>query len=282
MNYAESATEKALISAIIPIYNRADVLHRSVESILNQSYQNFELLLIDDGSTYRSYALCLDYAKKDSRIRVFHKENGGVSSARNMGLMNCRGDYIYFLDSDDIASPHALEKLYNDLLRYQADYVCCRWWFSSKLKEDFEELSEDVAVVDWKKALSVFFVRDGSDRVYDVLLSTKLFPRDLIFEPEIILFDEACSYGEDWDWITRLMPKVKKPLLDPSLLLSYFSDCDNSLCSNASARTMWLQSKKEKEFMIKHGFPEEDIARTGRKENINLLQLILFGNSVDP
>lgn len=144
MNHDESVTENALISVIIPIYNRADVLHRSVESILKQSYQNFELLLIDDGSTDNSYALCLDYTKIDPRIRVYHKENGGVSSARNMGLMNCCGDYIYFLDSDDIASPHALEKLYSDLIRYQADYVCSSMWYSSNLKENFEYLSEDV------------------------------------------------------------------------------------------------------------------------------------------
>ena len=270
--------ETALISVIIPIYNRADVLHRSVESILKQSYQNFELLLIDDGSTDASYALCLDYAKKDSRIRVFHKENGGVSSARNMGLMNCRGDYIYFLDSDDIASPHALEKLYNDLIRYQADYVCCRFWFSSEMKECFEALSDDVAIVDWKKTLSVFYEK----RTFDVVLSTKLFQRKLIFEPQIVLFDENSDYGEDWDWLAEVVIKAKKPLLDPSVFLSYFFDCDNSLCKNASRRTVWLQAKKQKEFLIKHHFPKDAIALAERSENVNRLRLILFGNSVDP
>ena len=279
MNYDGSVTPKNLISIIIPIYNRANVLHRSVESILNQSYQNFELLLIDDGSTDVSYALCLDYAKKDSRIRVFHKENGGVSSARNMGLMNCRGDYIYFLDSDDIASPHALEKLYNDLIRYQADYVCCRFWFSSEMKECFEALSDDVAIVDWKKALSVFYEKDGSKRTFDVSLQTKLFQRKLIFEPQIVLFDENSNYGEDWDWLTEIVIRAKRPLLDQSLMLSVFSDCDNSLCKNASGRTIWLQRKKQKEFMVEHHFPTEDIARAERLENISLLNLILCGNS---
>lgn len=279
MNYDGSVTEKALISVIIPIYNRAEVLHRSVESILNQSYQNFELLLIDDGSTDRSYALCLDYAKTDPRIRVYHKENGGVSGARNLGLMNCRGDYIYFLDSDDVASPHALEKLYGDLIRYQADYVCCRMWFSSDLKEDFEALSEDVAVVDWKEAFSAMYSYTGSRGTFEIGLATKLFAKDLVFAPEIILFDEACSYGEDWDWLTKVLPKVKKPLLDPSLLLSVYSDCGNSLCKNAKTNTVRLQLEREKEFLIKHRFPEDIIARTAKRENISLLELILYGNS---
>ena len=279
MNYDETVTEKALISVIIPIYNRANVLHRSVCSILNQSYQNFELLLIDDGSTDHSYALCLDYAKKDQRIRVYHKENGGVSSARNMGLINCRGDYIYFLDSDDVASPHALEKLYNDLIRYQADYVCSSMWYSSELKEDFEELSEDVAVVDWKKAFSIFYEKDDRKRTFDISVSTKLFQRDLLFDPELVLFDESINYGEDWDWLTKVVIKAKKPLLDQSLMVSIFSDCDNSLRKNASRRTIWLQRKKQKEFMMEHHFPKEDITRAERSENLCLLRLILCGNS---
>ena len=282
MNYAESATEKALISVIIPIYNRADVLHRSVESILNQSYQNFELLLIDDGSTDRSYALCLDYAKKDPRIRVFHKENGGVSSARNMGLMNCRGDYIYFLDSDDIASPHTLEKLYGDLIRYQADYVCCCLRYITDHSEEVDEPSDDVAIVGWKDALSASLGTDGGENAFGIALETKLFTRELIFEPELILFDENSDFGEDWDWLAEVVIKAKKPLLDPSVFLSYFFDCDNSLCKNASRRTVWLQAKKQKEFLIKHHFPKDAIALAERHENVNLLRLILFGNSVDP
>lgn len=279
MNYDGSVTQKDLISVIIPIYNRANVLHRSVESILNQSYQNFELLLIDDGSTDASYALCLDYAKTDPRIRVYHKENGGVSSARNMGLMNCRGNYIFFLDSDDVASPHALEKLYNDLIRHHADYVCCSMWFSSELEENFEELSDEVAIVDWKKALSIFYKNGGRKRTFGITLSTKLFQRELLFEPELVPFDESSNYGEDWDWLTEIVIRAKKPLLDQSLLISVFSDCDNSLCKNANRRTIWLQKKKQKEFMAERRFPKEDIALAERLENISLLDLILCGNS---
>ena len=89
------------ISVIVPVYNVEKYLHRCVDSILAQTFNDFELLLIDDGSKDKSGAICDEYAAKDSRVRVFHKENGGVSSARNLGLENAKGDWIIFIDSDD-------------------------------------------------------------------------------------------------------------------------------------------------------------------------------------
>ena len=89
------------ISVIVPVYNTVDYLPRCVNSILTQSYQNFELLLIDDGSSDGSSTLCDDIAKSDSRVKVIHKTNGGLSSARNSGLSNASGKYVSFVDSDD-------------------------------------------------------------------------------------------------------------------------------------------------------------------------------------
>ena len=90
-----------MISIIVPIYNAEQYLHRCIDSILHQNYTDFELLLIDDGSKDASGAICDEYAAKDTRVRVFHKENGGVSSARNLGLDNAQGEYITFCDADD-------------------------------------------------------------------------------------------------------------------------------------------------------------------------------------
>ncbi len=89
------------ISVIVPVYNSESTLNRCVDSILSQNFKNFELLLIDDGSTDRSGEICDEYAKKDFRVKVTHKENGGVSSARNAGLDNAKGEWITFVDSDD-------------------------------------------------------------------------------------------------------------------------------------------------------------------------------------
>ena len=100
-----------LISVVVPVYNVEDVLHFCIDSILNQTYSDFELLLVDDGSTDKSGDICDQYARKDTRIRVFHKENGGVSSARNLGIDNANGEYICFIDSDDYVNSEFLDSL---------------------------------------------------------------------------------------------------------------------------------------------------------------------------
>lgn len=89
------------ISVIVPIYNAEKYLHRCIDSILNQTFTDFEVLLINDGSTDSSGSICDEYAKKDSRVRVFHKENGGVSLARNIGIDKALGLWTLFVDSDD-------------------------------------------------------------------------------------------------------------------------------------------------------------------------------------
>lgn len=95
------------ISVIVPVYNTEQYLPRCIDSILAQTFTDFELLLIDDGSKDSSGKICDESAAKDSRIRVFHKENGGVSSARNMGLNNAQGEWITFVDSDDYLIEHS-------------------------------------------------------------------------------------------------------------------------------------------------------------------------------
>ena len=103
---------KPAVSVIVPVYNTEKYLEECIQSVLNQSFTDFELLLIDDGSTDQSGLICDKYAKKDNRIRVFHKINGGVSSARNLGLDNAKGEWITFVDSDDCLKPDYLMNLY--------------------------------------------------------------------------------------------------------------------------------------------------------------------------
>ena len=99
----------SLISVIVPVYNSEQTLNRCIDSILGQTYRNFELLLINDGSMDRSGEICDEYAQQDSRVKVFHKENGGVSSTRNVGLDNARGEWITFCDSDDTVTAEWLQ-----------------------------------------------------------------------------------------------------------------------------------------------------------------------------
>ena len=111
------------ISIIVPVYKVEKYLDRCVESIVNQTYKNLEIILVDDGSPDNCPQMCDKWAKKDSRIKVIHKQNGGVSSARNIGLDNATGEYIQFADSDDYLELNACELLINNMKETNADWV---------------------------------------------------------------------------------------------------------------------------------------------------------------
>lgn len=113
------------ISIIVPVYKAEKYIHRCIDSILAQTFTNFELLLIDDGSPDQSGAICDEYAAKDSRIRVFHKENGGVASARQAGLDAASGEYVIHADPDDWVEPNWLECLYDKAKGDCSDMVIC-------------------------------------------------------------------------------------------------------------------------------------------------------------
>lgn len=113
-----------LISIIVPVYNAEGTLNRCINSIIKQTFSNWELLLIDDGSTDQSYEICDEYAAKDQRIKAFHKKNGGVSSARNIGLDYATGEWITFCDSDDYVNSNWLDIYMSLINRYNVDMVC--------------------------------------------------------------------------------------------------------------------------------------------------------------
>lgn len=116
--------QAALISVIVPVYRVEEYLEKCVDSILSQTYSNLELILVDDGSPDRSGEICDAYAKRDCRVRVIHKENGGLSSARNAGLDAARGDFVAFVDSDDWIVPDTYEAMMAAAEKYQVRLVC--------------------------------------------------------------------------------------------------------------------------------------------------------------
>ena len=118
------------ISVIVPVYNVEQYLPRCIDSILAQTFTDFELLLIDDGSTDNSSAICDEYARRDSRVSVFHKKNGGVSSARNVGICEAKGEFACFVDSDDWLEPDCYSSLLGDESIADLTYFGCCWQFS--------------------------------------------------------------------------------------------------------------------------------------------------------
>ena len=116
-----------LISVIIPVYNTELFLRDCLNSVVNQTYTNFEVILVDDGSTDQSGAICDEYASKDDRFKVIHQENQGVTMARIAGFENSRGELISFIDSDDYVSSLFLEELLKPIIEEDADIVCCKY-----------------------------------------------------------------------------------------------------------------------------------------------------------
>ena len=114
---------KGVVSVVLPIYNVEKYLNRCVKSVVNQSYKNLEIILVDDGSPDNCPTLCEDWAKKDSRIKVVHKKNAGLGYARNTGIENATGEYICFFDSDDYIALDAIEKAYSLAVKEKSDIV---------------------------------------------------------------------------------------------------------------------------------------------------------------
>ena len=120
---------RELISIIVPVYNVEKYLKKCIDSIVNQTYKNLEIILVDDGATDRSGEICDELAKLDNRIKVYHKENGGLSDARNYGVERATGDYIGFVDSDDYIDAEMYEKLYEAITKEDADVAECNFNF---------------------------------------------------------------------------------------------------------------------------------------------------------
>lgn len=186
-----------MISVIIPIFNAENYIHRCIDSILAQSYADFELLLINDGSTDSSGSICNEYALSDNRVRVFHKENGGVSSARNMGLDNAKGEWIAFVDSDDY-----IIKL--DSFFYNEDLIIFPYKLLSK--DGSESLYKlDNLVFENKKEVKNIIKEKSTTSIFKTLWS-KLYKRKLIGS---LRFDESIRIGEDQLFLLEYLNSIK-------------------------------------------------------------------------
>lgn len=154
----------AKISIIIPVYNSEIYLEKCIESILNQTFKDFELILVNDGSKDNSYEICEHYHKQDSRIKVINKVNGGVSSARNAGLNVANGKYIGFIDSDDYIHPQMYEILYNKLINTKSDIAICDYK-KVYLKDNIETILFDEKIV--SKNILKFSNIEALNQFYD-------------------------------------------------------------------------------------------------------------------
>lgn len=174
-----------LISIIVPVYKVEQYLDECIETIVSQTYRNIEIVLVDDGSPDRCSEICDEWAEKDTRIHVIHKENGGLSDARNVGLAASSGSFIAFVDSDDLLEPEYIEYLYRAICETGADISECRF---SRFKNDHE-------TVNGPQCMCLPYIQTGEDALYHFsnfitpanhIVWDKLYRRELIEDEPFI------------------------------------------------------------------------------------------------
>ena len=201
---------ESLISVIIPVYNTESYIGICLESLVKQTYTNFEVLMIDDGSTDNSGRICQEYIESDSRFHYYRKENGGVSSARNLGIEYSRGDYLTFVDSDDWVEEDFLEVLYSALISESASVSISTYkrfsmedntWYVHSFQRGYEK-----RVFNYLELINELIDLDSFDHSYR-FVSGKLVRRDILGD---IRFNTLTILGEDmefWFKIYLISPK---------------------------------------------------------------------------
>ncbi|MBR4830293.1 MAG: glycosyltransferase family 2 protein [Bacilli bacterium] len=176
----KASKKSPLISIIIPVYKVEEFLDRCVKSVTKQTYKHLEIILVDDGSPDNCPKMCDDWAKKDKRIRVIHKKNGGLSDARNAGIRVAKGDYIGFIDSDDWIDKKMYEVLYKNIVKYDADISCCELYkgSSNPTEKELKEYDNKVKTYNQEEYMKIFFKIGTQQCVYYAV--TKLYRRELL------------------------------------------------------------------------------------------------------
>lgn len=218
-----------MVTIVVPVYNAEKTLTRCIGSVLRQTYSDWELILVDDGSTDSSLDISRQFAKDDSRIHVISKTNGGVSSARNQGLRSANGEYIAFLDSDDRLCEDALDVLIKNIEASQTDCVVCG------IKQDDGKLwaperrRSYSSIGDFRSD----FLYHLSTELFSVCFN-KLYRRSLINK----FFNEQCSFGEDLMFVLDYLENCQTIEIIPDALYLHNNLNINSISHNINSKRL--------------------------------------------
>ena len=184
-------------SVITTVYNQENYIKDCIESVINQTYSNLEFIIVDDGSTDNSYNICKEYAEKDDRIKLIRKENGGVSSARNVGIADISGDYVLFLDGDDFYCLELLENCYNELQKENFDIITFGIYHCDENKEVYLEENKyclQDSIKNYSSLFNFFFTNIKRCSI----IKNQCYSANLIKQNgKVIGFNETIRYGED-------------------------------------------------------------------------------------
>ncbi|MFL2100992.1 glycosyltransferase [Desemzia sp. FAM 23989] len=193
-----------VFSIIVPVYNVEVYLEKCIESLINQTFRNIEILLIDDGSTDNSLKLCNEYSEKYNNIKVYHKSNGGLSDARNYGLIKASGNYVMFVDSDDYISLDACQRFYDVLMNEEFDIVtgnCLRIEPDREIKQIFNQSV--------KNCEGKFFLEKQLEtRTFYAAACRNIYKKDFLLKNNLSF--KKGIYHEDEQWTPRVFLTAKK------------------------------------------------------------------------
>lgn len=212
------------ISIIIPLYNASSYLHHSIDSILSQPFQDIEIILVDDGSTDESSAICDEYANRDKRIKVFHEPHSGVAHSRQVGLEHAIGEYILYVDADDLVDADMVSEMYDEAIRQQVDMVIC----------DYRELTHEGEIYRMQEPSAL----DGVTVLDDILngklygaLWNKMMRREWLLSANAC-FPEVLTMREDLIFLSQCLPFAKKIAYIPKAYYGYERRNATALTSN--------------------------------------------------
>lgn len=224
---------KNKISAIIPVYNCEKFIEKCVQSLLNQKYINLEIILVDDGSTDNSGNICDEIGKLDNRIKVFHKKNGGVSSARNFGIENSTGDYVTFIDADDTVSPEYIEYLYKIMIENDCDVSLTRYPLKFNSRTVINNVSFDNDELEICSGINAA----KEMLLYKIVISSwnKMFSKKLLIQNNI-RFNEVLSFGEGFEFVINCFLHSNKVAIGNVKIYNYRVDNQNSVMTKFSRK----------------------------------------------
>ena len=252
----EEQTE--LISVIVTAYNIEAYIERGVQSVCNQTYQNLEIIVVDDGSTDTTGRILDELAEKDARIRVIHEENGGPARARNTGIAVAGGNYIGFVDGDDWIDPDMYEKLFSALRDKQADLAVCRYRQVARTATIDGSLDRAV-LFEGQEALAAY-VEEREEFVIQNAAWNKLYRRELLPKPA---FPEGCWY-EDIMFATKVLARAGRCIYLDIALYNYIIDREDSIMNcriNSRTFTDQIPAYYEKTELLQT-LGREDLALT--------------------
>lgn len=216
--------DRPFFSVIVPIFGNEDFLPECIDSIISQTFTDFELILVDDGSKDNSGKICDEYAEKDNRIIVIHKTNGGQTSARQAGIKNAKGKYVAYIDGDDFIAPEYLNSFVKSIKKTDAMIVCSGsiWWTSEKLQATQKlTIAEEFYTRERiEREIFPYLIEDSNSKYFSNSVWAKVFELEL-FKKHLLQLNNTIKIGEDAACVKPCIAEAKSMAIIPDCLYFY-------------------------------------------------------------